>query len=67
MSLKFKKEKSSVSSFKNLMENDSIVVDELALLVSFFSCLTKYENRKTRNMISLMLNPIFKNLQILSL
>jgi hypothetical protein len=59
------------------MVDDLIVVDELALLVSnirkevcgvldsFLSFLTKYENKKTHNMNSLMLNPMFKSLQIL--
>jgi len=52
------------------MEDDSIVVDELVLLVFnirkdvcgvFLSFLIKYENEKAHNMISLMLNPRFKN------
>jgi len=60
------------------MEDDSIVSDELSLLASnirrevsnvldsFLSFLTKYENKKTHNMISLMLNPKFKTLCIVS-
>ncbi len=51
------------------MEDDSIISNELFLLAfnirrevinvldSFFSFLEKYENKKTRNMIFLMLNP----------
>jgi hypothetical protein len=60
------------------MENDSIIFNELSLMASnirrevinvldsFFSFLKKYENRKTHNMISLMLDPKFKNLHIVS-
>jgi len=55
------------------MEGDSSIANELALLVfnirkevcdvlnSFLSILTKYENKKTPNMISLMLNPRSKS------
>jgi len=61
------------------MEDDSIILNELSLLAfnirrevinvldSFLSFLKKYENRKAHNMISLMLNPRFKNLHIVSL
>jgi hypothetical protein len=74
MSLKLKEENKVVPSFKSLMKDDSIIVDELALLVSnirkevcamldsFLSFLMKYENKKTHNMISLMLDPGFKSL-----
>jgi hypothetical protein len=60
------------------MEDDSIISNELFLLAfnirrevinvldSFFSFLEKYENKKTRNMIFLMLNPKFKNFCIVS-
>jgi hypothetical protein len=62
MSLKLKEENKVVPSFKSLMKDDSIIVDELALLDSFLSFLMKYENKKTHNMISLMLDPGFKSL-----
>jgi hypothetical protein len=67
MNLKLKKENQVVLSFESLMEEDLVITDELALLVfnirmevcgvldSFLSFLTKYENRKTNNMIFLML------------
>jgi hypothetical protein len=60
------------------MEDDSIVSDELFLLTfnirrevinvldSFLSFLKKYENWKTHNMISLMLDAGFKSLCIIS-
>jgi hypothetical protein len=78
MSLKLKEENEIVPSFENLIEDDSIIVDELVLLVSnirmevcgvlnsFLSFLMKYEKRKTHNMIFVMLDPKFKSLQILS-
>jgi hypothetical protein len=74
MSLKLKEENQVVLSFESLMEEDSIIVNELALLVfnirkevcgvldSFLSFLTKYKNKKTPNMISLILDPRFKSL-----
>jgi hypothetical protein len=77
MSLKLKKEHQIVLSFESLMEEDSTIANELALLVfnirkevcgvldSFLSFLTKYKNKKTHNMISLMLDLRFKNLQII--
>jgi hypothetical protein len=58
MSLKLKEENQIVLSFESLMEGDSIIVSELALLVfnirkevcgvfnSFLSFLTKYKNKK---------------------
>jgi hypothetical protein len=36
------------------------------VLDSFISILTKYKNKNTHNMISLMLNPRLKNLHIIS-
>jgi hypothetical protein len=60
------------------MEDDSIIFNELSLLAfnirrevinvldSFISFLKKYENRKTHNMIFLMLNPRLKSLHIIS-
>jgi hypothetical protein len=78
MSLKLKEENQIIPSFEHLMEDDSIVFDELSLLASnirrevinvldsFLSFLKKYENRKTHNMIFLMLYPRFKSLHIVS-
>ncbi len=77
MNLKLKGKNQVVFSFENIMDDDSIVVDDLVLLAlnfrrevcgvldSFLSFLTKCENKKTNNMISLMLNPRFKNLGII--
>jgi hypothetical protein len=74
MSLKLKKEKLIILSFESLMEDDSIIFYELFLLASnikrkvinvldsFLSFLKKYENRKTHNMIFLMLDLRFKSL-----
>jgi len=74
MSLKLKEKNQVFPSFENIMDDDSIVANELVLLVSnfrrevcgvldsFLSFLTICENKKTHNMISLMLNHRFKNL-----
>jgi hypothetical protein len=73
MSLKLKEENQIIPSFESLMEDDSIVSNELSLptsnvkrevinvLDSFFSFLKKYENKKAHNVISLMLDPRFKS------
>jgi hypothetical protein len=78
MSWKLKEENKIILSFESLMENDSIISNELSLLAfnirrvvisvldSFLSFLKKYENMKAHNMISLMLNPKFKSLCIVS-
>jgi hypothetical protein len=78
MSLKLKKENKIIPSFESLMEDDSIIIDDLSLLAInikkevinvldyFLSLLNKYENRKAHNMISLMLNLRFKSLCIIS-
>jgi hypothetical protein len=78
ISLKLKEENKIVPSFESLMEDDSIIFDELSLLAynirrevinvlnSFLSFLKKYENKKAHNMISLMLDPRFKTLHIVS-
>jgi hypothetical protein len=78
MSLKLKEENKIIPSFESLMEDDSIISDELSLLAFnirrevinvldfFLSFLKKYENKKVHNMISLMLDPRFKNLCIIS-
>jgi len=70
--------KQNISSFESLMENDSIIFNELSLMASnmkrkvinvldsFFSFLKKYENRKTHNMISFTLDLKSKNLHIVS-
>jgi len=69
MNLKFKEESQMFLHFESLMGDDSIFIDELVLLVSnirkevcgvldsFLSFLTKYENKKTCNII--ILNIIF--------
>jgi hypothetical protein len=63
MSLKLKEKNQIIPLFESLMEDDSIVFDELSLLVSniikevinlldsFVSFLKKYENKKAHNMI----------------
>jgi len=78
MSWKLKEENKIILSFESLMEDDSIISNELSLLAfnirrvvisvldSFLSFLKKYENMKAHNMISLMLNPKFKSLCIVS-
>jgi len=78
MSLKLKEENKMIFSFESLMEDDSIIYDELFLLASnirkevinvlgsFLSFLNKYEYKKVHNMIFLMLDPRFKSLRILS-
>jgi hypothetical protein len=70
-SLKLKLKNQVFPSFETLMDDDSIVVDELVLMAfnirrevcgvldSFFSILTKYKNKNTHNMISLMLDHRF--------
>jgi hypothetical protein len=69
MSLKLKEENKIIPSFESLMEDDSTFSDELSLLTfnigrevinvldSFLSFLKKYENKKVRNMIFIMLKP----------
>jgi hypothetical protein len=78
MSLKLKNENKIIPSFENLMEDDFIISNELSLLAfnirrevinaldSFLSFLKNYENTKAYNMISLMLDPRFKSLCIVS-
>jgi hypothetical protein len=65
-------------SFENLMEDESSFANEWILLSSnikkqvygvlkfSLSFLTKHEEKKTHNMISLMLDPRFKNLCVIS-
>jgi len=64
MSLKLKEENKIILSFESLMEDDSIIFNELSLLAfnirrevinvldSFLSFLKKYENTKAHNTIS---------------
>jgi hypothetical protein len=78
MNLNLKEENQIVLSFESLMEKNSIIVDELVLLVSnirkevcgmlhyFLTFLMKCNDRETHNMIFLMLEPRIKNLQIVS-
>jgi hypothetical protein len=78
MSLKLKGKNQVLPSFESLMDNDSIVNDKLYLLASnikkevinvldsFFSFFKVYDKRKAHNMISLMLDPRYKNLCIIS-
>ncbi len=73
-----KEENKIIPSFESLIEDDSIIFDELSLLASnikrevmnvldsFISFLKKYENKKVQNMISLMLDPRFKSFRIIS-
>jgi hypothetical protein len=63
MILRLKEENQIVLSFETLMDDNSIVVNELVFMASnikrevcgvlnfFLSLLTKYENKKTHNMI----------------
>ncbi len=72
------KEENQVASFESLMDDDSIVIDELSLLAlnirrevinvldSFLSFLKIYDNTKAHNVVSLMLDPRFKILCIIS-
>jgi hypothetical protein len=78
MILKLKEENKIIPSFEILMEDDSIISNELSLLAFnirrevinvldyFLSFLKKYENMKTHNMIFLMLDPRFKSHRIVS-
>ncbi len=74
ISLKFRDEIETIISFDGLMEDDASVVLELTCLVSnlrkevarvftsFLSFLRKYEEKKTRNLLSFMLDLVFKSL-----
>jgi hypothetical protein len=78
MSLKLRGKNQVLPSFESLMDDDSIISDELPLLAStirrevinvlgfFLSLLNVYDKKKTHNMISLMLNPKYKSLCIVS-
>jgi hypothetical protein len=78
MNLKLKGENQIIPSFESLMEDDSIISNELSVLAFnitrevinvldfFLSFSNKYENRKTHNIIFLMLDVRFKNHHIIS-
>jgi len=78
MSLKLNEENQVIPSFEALMDDDSVVNDELYLLVFnirrevinvldyFLSFLKVYDKRPAHNMISLMLDPRYKKLHIVS-
>jgi hypothetical protein len=78
MNLKLREESQVLVSFESLMDDDSVVSDELSLLVSnikrevinvldsFLSFLKVYDKRKTHNMISLMLDLRYKSLHVIS-
>jgi hypothetical protein len=78
MNLKLREENQVLPSFESLMDDDSIVSDELSLLISnirrevinvldsFLSFLKVYTERKTHNMISLMLDPRYKSFCVVS-
>jgi hypothetical protein len=78
MSLKLREENQVLLSFESLMDDDSIVSDELSLLASnirwevinvldsFLSFLKGCDKKKAHNMIFLMLDPRYKSLHIVS-
>ncbi len=78
MSLKLREENQVLPLVESLMDDDSVINDELFLLASnikrevinvldfFLSFLKVYDNKKTHNMISLMLDLRYKNLCIIS-
>jgi hypothetical protein len=78
MSLKLKKESKISLNLQDLIDNDSVVAQELSLLAfnikreicgvlyGFLSLFKKYEENKTHNMLSLMLDLRFKSLRLVS-
>ncbi len=78
INLKLEAEPKNVPYFETLMKEEFSVVLELICLTSkskkevcivldsFLSFLTKYKEKKTHNILSLMLNPRFKNLCLVS-
>jgi len=78
MNLKLREENQVLYSFESLMDDDSIVSDELSLLISnirrevinvldfFLSFLKVYAKKKSHNMIFLMLKPRYKSFHIVS-
>jgi hypothetical protein len=77
MSLKFREENQVLPSFESLMDDDSIVNNELSLLASnikrevinvldfCLSFLKVHDKRKAHNIIFLMLDPRYKNFHII--
>jgi hypothetical protein len=78
MSLKLKEEFGISLNLQDLIDDDYVVAQELSLLASnirrkvrgllngFLSFFKKYEGNKTHNMLSLMLDPRFKSLRLIS-
>jgi len=78
MSLKLKTKFGISFNLQNLIDDDFIVGHELSLFLSnirrevcgildgFFSFFNKYERNKTHNMLSLMLDPRFKSMKLVS-
>jgi hypothetical protein len=78
MSLKLREEPKNAPSFQTLMEEDFDVALELicfafnirkevcGVLNSFLSFSKKFNERKTHNMLALMLDPRFKSLRLMS-
>jgi hypothetical protein len=78
MCLKFREKFTNLSTLINLIDDDFGIPFELSLFVSnirkevcgvwdsFLSFLRKFEKRKVHNMLSLMLDPRFKNLCLVS-
>ncbi len=78
MSSKLKEEPKNAPSFQTIMEEDFDVAFELIYLAlnirkevcgifnSFLSFLKKFDERKTHNMLVLMLDPRFKSFQLVS-
>jgi hypothetical protein len=72
--LKLKVKHENALSFQTLMEEDSSIIcltsnirkEVCMVLNSFISFLKKYEEKKTHNMLSLMLDPRFENLHLVS-
>jgi hypothetical protein len=77
MSLKFREENQVLLSFESLMDDDSIVNNELSLLASnikrevinvldfCLSFLKVHDKRKAYNIFFLMLDPRYKNFHII--
>jgi hypothetical protein len=78
MSSKLKEDVGIVQNLDQFMDNDFAITLELSLFVFnikkevcgvldyFLSFLKKYEEKKAHNMFSLMLNPQFKSLHLVS-
>ncbi len=78
MNTKLMKELQNPPTFDNIMDEDFGMVNKLTLLTSniwketyvvldsFLLLFLKYEEKKTHNILSLMLNRKFKNLRLIS-